>query len=331
MNAPRFPDKVCRFLARHEVVLVDVGARGGLDEDLLPLAAAVTAVGFEPEPAEALRLEQHPDRRWRATRIIAAAVGGRVGRGTLHLPPADVGASLLPHNPAMLEAFGHEALHGRSREVAVSTVTLDELKRRGELARMDYLKLDVEGAELDVLRASLELLDNCKAVKVEGSFLPQRTGQPLVAELAEFLLARGFEWIDVADVHRWRRRPVPAHPYRTRFTMPYSRGQLAQCDLLFFKRAAQLADAGERGILALIAASLGFLDYAVGVLRAFPDVAALWKEEGGIDIEQELVAFSRKLGRRAVWAEIRRTLRGLVPLLRAAAGRLPFTPPSRPY
>ena len=40
------------------LIAVDVGARGGFEPDLLPIAWAVDAVGFEPEPEAFSRLQQ---------------------------------------------------------------------------------------------------------------------------------------------------------------------------------------------------------------------------------------------------------------------------------
>ena len=45
-----------RVMADVPVTVYDVGARGGVDLDLLPLAFAVDAVAFEPHPEEYKRL-----------------------------------------------------------------------------------------------------------------------------------------------------------------------------------------------------------------------------------------------------------------------------------
>jgi FkbM family methyltransferase len=45
-----------------------------------------------------------------------------------------------------------------SRSETVSTITLDTFVRREKLKRVDYIKIDVEGAELDVLRGAQRTL-----------------------------------------------------------------------------------------------------------------------------------------------------------------------------
>jgi hypothetical protein len=52
---PAFTSSVSRVAAQYGLVMADLGARAGLCEDLLPLASAVTAIGFEPDPEEARR------------------------------------------------------------------------------------------------------------------------------------------------------------------------------------------------------------------------------------------------------------------------------------
>jgi hypothetical protein len=47
---------------------------------------------------------------------------------------------------------------GGRRTVPLLTDTVDALIARGDVARVDFLKLDVEGAELDVLRGAAHTL-----------------------------------------------------------------------------------------------------------------------------------------------------------------------------
>ena len=71
----------------------------------------------------------------------------------------------------------------------VQTVRLDDLP---ETRGADYLKLDVQGAELDVLRGAQERLRSVVAIQTEVEFVPIYRGQPLFADIDQFLRARGF-------------------------------------------------------------------------------------------------------------------------------------------
>lgn len=311
--------------------VVDIGARGGLDEDWLPIAWATHVIGFEPEPEEAASLANVGDERWKQVTWLPLAVGGTTGPAVLHVPESKQGASLLRHNAAMVDLFGYENLHLVRNEIPVETVTLDELFRTGSLPRVDYLKIDIEGAELAVLRAAADVLRGCVALKVEGSFLPQRVDQPLVWELAQFLLQAGFAIVEIDDIHRWRRRNLPGHPYRVGFEMSYSRGQIAQCDLVAL-RAPDAVDGIDQALRLIVSAAvLGYFDYAISVLRTRPEVSGHVSREFGFDLESELRTWSAARGRIEIRNALRKTLRGLVPMVRSLVGRLPWSTPTSPY
>ncbi len=311
--------------------ILDIGARGGADEELLAIAWASHVVCFEPDQAESEALLARGDTRWRQFSVLPYAVGGVTGRQELHIPDDPRAASLLPHNPEMVDRFGRENLHTPRRAVPVETFTLDALRAKGHIGRIDYMKIDVEGAELDILKASGAVLQDCVALKVECSFLLQRLNQPLVWDVVQFLIAQGFEVVDLQDVHRWRRRNLPAHPYRVRAEMEYSRGQVAQCDVILLKSAAHLRSTEQALRLVVLSAALGFFDYGVGVLRGNPDLAAHVRHAHGFDLEAGLKQWSAGVGGQVVGKSLKASVRALVPMLRAWTGRLPFPSTRPPY
>jgi len=309
----------------------DIGARGGFDEDMLQIGWASHMLGFEPEPEEALRLSEAGDPRWKQTTLLPFAVGGVCGAGVLHVPESKEGASLLRHNSVMAERFGYENLHLTRAEIPVETVSLDQLRDQGKLPRLDYLKIDIEGAELDVLKSARAVLRDCVALKVECSFLEQRVGQPLIWEVAAFLLMQGFEILDIHDVHRWRRRNLPSHPYRVKFQMPYSRGQVAQCDLVALRIPASVTSIDQALRLVILSATFGYFDYAIATIRGRPELQQEVERRHGFDLELELQQWAHMRGRRETRKEIRAVLRHLVPLARSLVGMLPFTQPKQAY
>ncbi|HUR20726.1 MAG TPA: FkbM family methyltransferase [Vicinamibacterales bacterium] len=311
--------------------MLDIGARGGADEAMLPIAWASRIVCFEPDPAEAAGLARTGDPRWREFTVLPFAVGGVTGPQELHVPMDAEGASLLVHNPDMIERFGSAHLHDPLKTIPVETWTLNDLQSAGHIDRIDYMKVDVEGAELDILRAGTSVLADCVALKVECSFLHQRIDQPLIWDVAQFLEGIGFEVLDLQGLHRWRRRNLPSHPYRVRSTMPYSRGQVAQCDLTLLKSATHLRDQEQALRLVLVSAALGFFDYAITVLRKNPELAGAATSQWGLNLEVELQRWSAATGERVVKKALAESVRALVPLIRAWAGRLPFPTPRVPY
>jgi hypothetical protein len=110
----------------------------------------------------------------------------------LHLAEEPASSSLLePDAEVIARRRGMETM----REVArteITTTTLESWAREADVARVDGLKLDVQGAELAVLRGAGELLEQVRVVDLEVEFNPIYRGQPLFAEIDVFLRERGF-------------------------------------------------------------------------------------------------------------------------------------------
>src|SRR5205807_4738591 len=136
----------------------------------------------------------HP---WRSLRYLSIAVSGRPGQRTLHIPVDPQGASLLQHDHTVGERFGRNALFDIEHRVEVTTQTLDAALLDRSLPCPHYLKLDVEGAELEILRAANQCMESLVAIKAEAAFLHQRVGQPLAWDLVCFMNDMGFELSEI--------------------------------------------------------------------------------------------------------------------------------------
>ena len=70
--------------------------------------------------------------------------------------------------------------------------TLAEVANRHAVARIDLLHMDVQGAELDVLRSAGEWLQRIGLLWLEVASLPLYAGQPLRADVEAFMSDAGF-------------------------------------------------------------------------------------------------------------------------------------------
>jgi len=76
--------------------------------------------------------------------------------------------------------------------VPLRTKRLDDLS---DLAPVDFLKLDVQGAELLVLEHARETLRTVSVLQCEVEFLELYEGQPLFADVDAFLRSQGFAFL----------------------------------------------------------------------------------------------------------------------------------------
>jgi FkbM family methyltransferase len=168
---------------------IDVGASpiDGLPA-YQPLFAAgrIELVGFEPDPDQyrALLAMNRPN----ATYLPYAIGNGSAG--TLHICQAPGMTSLLKPDMEILQHFHGFANWGTVlRTVPVQTKRLDDIP---EANKADYLKLDLQGGELGVIRGAPRLLEHVLIVHVEVQFVPFYKDQPLFAELDQALRLAGF-------------------------------------------------------------------------------------------------------------------------------------------
>jgi FkbM family methyltransferase len=115
--------------------------------------------------------------------LVNEAVGAVQGQGVLRMQHAPYSYSL---EPAKIQ-------HPRETQ-AVSVTTLDELKRRSGVERVDLLKIDVEGSELAVLQGAREVLSTARTVFVEA-----HSGFCRRADLERTLSPIGFVLVPWAD------------------------------------------------------------------------------------------------------------------------------------
>jgi FkbM family methyltransferase len=149
-------------LAEKGSTAFDVGANIGVIT--VPLAAAVgpkgRVVAFEPSAPNVERLRRNAELNGAENvEVMAVAVGRRSGSLALHLSadPAFHSTVATPSHPQ------------GSATAKVPVVSLDETWIRSGRPAVSVLKVDVEGAELDVLKGAAALLETCRpAVLVEA-------------------------------------------------------------------------------------------------------------------------------------------------------------------
>lgn len=259
--------------AENPLVVVDVGARGGVERSWKVFGDGVRIVAFEPDPEECARLQAIGERN---VTYLPLALGAERGTRTLHVAQSAATSSFYPNDPAWCGRFDFgDSLRVKS-EIELTTTSLDEALA-GKPA--DFLKLDVEGAELEVLRGAN--LQPVLGLVTEVRFTPKMSRCPAFAELDIFCRAAGFDLYDL-DLYRYSRRPLP-YPYLYDYhdgagqpePGPTVQGQPLIGDALYFRDGLS---AGQPVKLACLFEVFGLSDCAAETLIAHRAEFAQWAD-----------------------------------------------------
>jgi len=198
------------------LTIVDVGAANGyLDENW---NANIRLITFEPDPRSALNSVNSDNTH---NMVFNAALGSIEGVKKLNLMRKKEVSSFLEPNRKYLDLFPDYERWDIVDEISLNVKTLDSLKDR--IGDIDFIKLDTQGTELDILKGSNKSLDCCLALEVEVEFLELYTGQPLFGDICSFLSQKGFEFYDFLTEYRYGRKKLNR------------KGQLAFADALFLR------------------------------------------------------------------------------------------------
>lgn len=187
-------------LRRHGVdLLLDVGANvGQYARWIRRVAFQGRLVSFEPQRQAFRQLARHAalDPRWECRCL---ALGEREGMVEMHVAADQISSSFFNAGRLQLQ------LDQNARQVRTEVAQMARLDRIwSEYVRPDetvYLKLDVEGYELNVLRGAEAVLNEVKIIEAELSLAEMFTGAPLLPEVVDFLAERGFRILSLESNH----------------------------------------------------------------------------------------------------------------------------------
>jgi len=191
---------------------VDVGAYEGEWTTLCRTAFPETAILMvEAQPGKVERL-----------RSIAASLGGDIELVSALLGPED-GLQVAFQEMETGSSVFPESSEKPRQARTMNTRRLDSVLQERGAPPVDFLKLDVQGYELEVLKGAPRALAQAEVVLMEVSLLPVNAGAPPFEEFIAFMDRADFRAFDMCG--QGRRRD----------------GVLWQVDLMFLRKGSRLA------------------------------------------------------------------------------------------
>ncbi|MEQ8536060.1 MAG: FkbM family methyltransferase [Coleofasciculus sp. D1-CHI-01] len=257
------------------ITLCNIGSRKvGVDDDYASqgwgiFAPHLTIYGFDADvdACDAANADLEARQVNWTEKHIPLALGNSVGESTLYVTQHPMCSSLYPPNEPYLARFaGLPELVNLDFTIGIETTTLDAFCQKEGINEIDFLQIDVQGAEFQVLEGARWILErSILAVQVEVEFSSLYLNQPLFADVDTFLRKQDFTLFDLSKAYRIRARsPIQSsvHP-----------GQLLWADAYYFRdligedSSIPLKTPEQIFKLACIADIMNFSDYALELLE----------------------------------------------------------------
>jgi FkbM family methyltransferase len=179
-----------RFL-QPGMTFLDIGAYHGIYSVIATqrVTRSGTVMAFEPSPRDRrwLRINALLNGLWRL-RVEPYALGAQAGRTSFFV----VVSGYTTMNSLRKPATDHP-----TQEVSVDVTTLDAYCATSGLRRIDLMKIDTEGGELDVFRGATAVLERYRPIIICEilDWVTKPWGRAAV-EAVDYLAERGYQWFE---------------------------------------------------------------------------------------------------------------------------------------
>ncbi len=287
-------------------MVVDAGARDALSDPRWAALPRARIYGFDPDPAEVARLNQAAQAAGMDARYFPTALWSSPGRFPFHENNAPGGGSFYPQNRALTDRWKFECIDGQktpARDLffptAIADIECDSLDAWGlreHVTTIDFLKMNIQGAEMEVLCGATGQLGGVLGILAEVSFVESYLHRPMFSEIDEVLRRQGFEFFSLLNRHEVGRL---ASPFTVLHAPSYrgSGGQLIEAHALYLRDPIRDAcDAGTGHIkLAMLAEAFEQPEYAFEIVASliphdervapiFDAAAAQYQTEYGVRV-----------------------------------------------
>lgn len=200
------------------ISLVDIGAQGGLEPRWRGLEQYLNYCGFEPDLRSSTLLSGKGI-KFLNYKIIPFALWSASLRLIINLCRQPSASSVYKPNKEFLNKFPNASRFDIQGEELVEAKALDEIFD----GDVNFLKIDTQGSELEIIKGSVNHLKTCMGLEVEVQFHKIYKEEPLFHDVSSYLETQNFEFIDFIHLKRWGRGKND------------NRGQLVFADALFLR------------------------------------------------------------------------------------------------
>lgn len=174
-------------------------------------------------------------------------------------------SSLYKPNEALIDLYNSLEVAKLKSTTTVNTITIDQFIETHDVTAVDFIKIDVQGAELDIFSSGISALSSAVAIVSEVEFIRLYEEQPLFGDISNFLENHGFIFHKFLGLSGRSLRPVVVN---NNINYPT---QHMWSDAVFIKNVQSISQLNEEQLfkLAIIALIYDSPDVAVFCLSEY--------------------------------------------------------------
>ncbi len=278
-----------------EITLYDIGAEGGpnsiWDYDFIQI------IGFEPDKTE---YEKLVSRKKSNEKYYNTALSGKEETIKINVCRKQNCSSILKPNRNYLNEFLNPERFDIVGEYECTSTTIENIAKI-DGRKIDILKVDTQGSELDILIGANQYINDVLFLEIETEFYYFYENQPTFSEIHSFMLKNGFRLFDMEMIHYLKKVDI---------TFEFTKAEISFCNTIYFKDMNTLDFTQEKNLTSLlkqifISFNTGFINYSYYLFQK----AQTYLSKNQIDELQHFYLNFEKSNKKAVVVETSKPLK----------------------
>lgn len=175
-------------------MIANIGCRpigGGPEpfESILEYFSGSQIIGFETDKELCEKLNKESSNSYK---FFYQALGQKNEKRKFYNTIDPMCSSLYEPNDKLLEKYQNLEMSKLKNISEIDTVSLDNFCLENQIKKIDLIKIDIQGGELDVFKGAEKILKDTLFIVSEAEFFPLYINQPLFGDIHNFLIKKDF-------------------------------------------------------------------------------------------------------------------------------------------